>query len=104
MNKKLNNIKEFEYYTNFNLIGEHIIKNKKLKPENQALNDMYYAWQEVGFYVHNLISNERAYEQSLSEYRSDKTRAVIRAREAESKIAELQRKIDKLKTKINVGL
>ena len=104
MNKKLNNIKEFEYYTNFNLIGEHIIKNKKLKPENQALNDMYYAWQEVGFYVHNLISNERAYEQSLSEYRSDKTRAVIRAREAESKIAELQRKNDKLQTKINVGL
>jgi len=104
MNKKLNNIKEFEYYTNFNLIGEHIIKNKKLKPKNQALNDMYYAWQEVGFYVHNLISNERAYEQSLSEYRSDKTRAVIRAREAESKIAELQRKIDKLQTKINVGL
>ena len=104
MNKKLNNIKEFEYYTNFNLIGEHIIKNKKLKPENQALNDMYYAWQEVGFYVHNLISNERAYEQSLSEYRSDKTRAVIRAREVESKIAELQRKIDKLQTKINVGL
>lgn len=104
MNKKLNNIKEAEYYTNFNLIGEHIIKNKKLKPENQALNDMYYAWQEVGFYVHNLISNERAYEQSLSEYRSDKTRAVIRAREAESKIAELQRKIDKLQTKINVGL
>ena len=104
MNKKLNNIKEFEYYTNFNLIGEHIIKNKKRKPENQALNDMYYAWQEVGFYVHNLISNERAYEQSLSEYRSDKTRAVIRAREAESKIAELQRKIDKLQTKINVGL
>ena len=104
MNKKLNNIKEFEYYTNFNLIGEHIIKNKKLKPENQALNDMYYAWQEVGVYVHNLISDERAYEQSLSEYRSDKTRAVIRAREAESKIAELQRKIDKLQTKINVGL
>ena len=104
MNKKLNNIKEFEYYTNFNLIGKHIIKNKKLKPENQALNDMYYAWQEVGFYVHNLISNERAYEQSLSGYRSDKIRAVIRAREAESKIAELQRKIDKLQTKINVGL
>jgi hypothetical protein len=104
MNKKLNNIKEAEYYTNFNLIGEHIIKNKKLKPENQALNDMYYAWQEVGFYVHNLITNERAYEQSLSEYRSDKVRAVIRAREAEQQVAELKVQIDKLKTKINVGL
>ncbi len=104
MNKKLNNIKEAEYYTNFNLIGEHIVKSKKLKPENQALNDMYYAWQEVGFYVHNLITNERAYEQSLSEYRSDKVRAVIRAREAEQQVAELKVQIDKLKTKINVGL
>jgi len=104
MNKKLNNIKEAEYYTNFNLIGEHIVKSKKLKPKNQALNDMYYAWQEVGFYVHNLITNERAYEQSLSEYRSDKVRAVIRAREAEQQVAELKVQIDKLKTKINVGL
>ncbi len=104
MNKKLNNIKEAEYYTNFNLIGEHIVKSKKLKPENQALNDMYYAWQEVGFYAHNLITNERAYEQSLSEYRSDKVRAVIRAREAEQQVAELKVQIDKLKTKINVGL
>ena len=104
MNKKLNNIKEAEYYTNFNLIGEHIVKSKKLKPENQALNDMYYAWQEVGFYVHNLITNERAYEQSLSEYRSDKVRAVMRAREAEQQVAELKVQIDKLKTKINVGL
>jgi len=104
MNKKLNNIKEAEYYTNFNLIGEHIVKSKKLKPENKALIDMYFAWQEVGFYVHNLISNERLYEQSLSEYRSDKIRAVIRAREAEEQVAKLKVEIDKLKTKINVGL
>ena len=104
MNKKLNNIKEAEYYTNFNLIGEHIVKSKKLKPDNQDLNDMYYAWQEVGFYVHNLITNERAYDQSLSEYTSDKVRAVIRARNAEEEVAKLKVQIDKLKTKINVGI
>jgi hypothetical protein len=104
MNKKINNIKEFEYYTNFNLIGEHIIKSRNLKSENQALNDMYYAWQEIGFYVHNLITNERAYNDSLSEYRSDKIRAVIRAREADDKAKGLEEEIQKLKTKINVGL
>ena len=104
MNKKINNIKEFEYYTNFNLIGEHIIKSRNLKSENQALNDMYYAWQEIGFYVHNLITNERAYNDSLSEYRSDKIRAVIRAREADDKVKGLEEEIQKLKTKINVGL
>ena len=104
MSKKLNNIKEAEYYTNFNLIGEHIVKNKKLKPDNKPLIDMYFAWQEVGFYVHNLISNERAYEQSLSEYRSDKIRAVERARIAEEEVAKLKVEIDKLKTRINVGI
>tara|TARA_R110002126_G_scaffold195028_1_gene342975 strand:- start:548 stop:862 length:315 start_codon:yes stop_codon:yes gene_type:complete len=104
MNKKINNIKEAEYYTNFNLVGEHIIKSRKLKPENKALNDMYFAWQEVGFYVHNLISNERLYNDSLSEYRTDKIRAVERARKAEDEVKGLQEEIQKLKTRIDVGV
>jgi hypothetical protein len=98
MNKKLNNIKEGEYYGNFNLVGEYIVKSRKAKPENKAINEMYYCWQEVGFYVHNLITNERLYEQSLSEYRSDKIRAVERARTAEQKIEELEKEISKYKT------
>lgn len=97
MNKKLNNIKEGEYYGNFNLVGEYIIKSRKAKPENKAINDMYYCWQEVGFYAHNLISNERLYEQSLSEYRLDKIRAVERARIAEEKVDELQNELSKYK-------
>lgn len=97
MNKKLNNIKEGEYYGNFNLVGEYIIKSRKAKPENKAINDMYYCWQEVGFYAHNLISNERLYEQSLSEYRLDKIRAVERARIAEEKVEELQNELNKYK-------
>jgi hypothetical protein len=104
MNKKLNNIKEAEYYTNFNLVGENIVKSKKAKPNNKSILDMYFAWQEIGFYVHNLISNERAYEQSLSEYRSDKIRAVERARIAEEEVAKLKVEIDKLQTRINVGI
>lgn len=97
MNKKLNNLKEGEYYGNFNLVGEYIIKSRKAKPENKAINDMYYCWQEVGFYAHNLISNERLYEQSLSEYRLDKIRAVERARIAEEKVEELQNELNKYK-------
>lgn len=97
MNKKLNNLKEGEYYGNFNLVGEYIIKSRKAKPENKAINDMYYCWQEVGFYAHNLISNERLYEQSLSEYRLDKIRAVERARISEEKVEELQNELNKYK-------
>ena len=104
MNKKINNLKEIEYYTNFNLVGEHIVKSRKLKPDNQALNDMYFAWQEVGFYVHNHITNEKMYDISLSEYRADKIRAVERARTAEQKVTELEQQLEKLKTKKSLGL
>tara|TARA_R110000822_G_scaffold99831_1_gene224992 strand:+ start:5701 stop:6015 length:315 start_codon:yes stop_codon:yes gene_type:complete len=104
MNKKINNIKEAEYYTNFNLVGEHIIKSRKLKPENKSLNDMYFSWQEVGFYVHNLIGSQRLYGDSLSEYRSDKIRAVERARRAEDEVKGLKEEIQKLKTRIDLGI
>ena len=97
MNKKINNLKEAEYYTNFNLVGEYIIKSRNLKPENKALNEMYFAWQEIGFYVNNLITNERLYNDSLSEYRSDKIRAVMRAREADDKLEELKKELEKYK-------
>ena len=104
MNKKINNIKEAEYYTNFNLVGENIIKSRKLKPENKALNKMYFSWQEVGFYVHNLIGSERLYNDSLSEYRTDKIRAVERARVAEDKVKGLEEETQRLKTRIDVGI
>ncbi len=104
MNRKLNNLKEGEYYANFNLVGEYIIKARKAKPKSESLNDMYFSWQDVGFYVHTLITNERLYEQSLSEYRSDKIRAVERARSSEQEVARLRTEVDKLRTKLNVGL
>lgn len=104
MNNKINNLKELEYITNYNLVGEHIIKNKKLKPENLALNDMYFCWQEIGFYVNNLIMNERLYDQSMEEYRLDKLRAVIRARSAEGKLKDLEKEIEKLKIRINANI
>lgn len=98
MNKKINNIREAEYYGNFNTVGEKIVKWRKAKPKNKELNEMYFAWQDVGFYAHNLITNERLYNQTISEYRADKDRAVIRARNAEQKIEELEKELQKYKT------
>ena len=98
MNNKINNIREAEYYGNFNTVGEKIVKWRKAKPKNKELNEMYFAWQDVGFYAHNLITNERLYNQTISEYRADKDRAVIRARNAEQKIEELEKELQKYKT------
>ena len=38
MNKKINNLKEIDYYSNFNLVGEYIIKWKKMKEDSKPLN------------------------------------------------------------------
>lgn len=97
MNKKLNNIKEIKYYTDFNLVGEKIVQWRTAKPQNESLKEIYFAWQDIGFYVNNLITEQRAYNQSLSEYRSDKIRAVNRARKADERIEELQEEINKYK-------
>ena len=98
MNKKINNLKEIEYYSDFNLVGEYIIKSKKAKPDNEPLQKMYFSWQQVALYVNNLICNERLFEQSLEEYRSEKLRAIIRARKAEEKIEDLESEINKYKS------
>ena len=98
MNKKINNLKEIDYYANFNLVGEYIVKWKKLKEDSKPLNDMYFAWQQIGFYVHNMIIEQKHYDTSISEFRSDKNRAIIRAREAELKVEKLEKKLKEYKS------
>ena len=97
MNKKINNLKEIDYYSNFNLVGEYIIKWKKMKEDSKPLNEMYFAWQDIGFYVHNMIIVQRHYDTSISEYRADKNRAIIRARDAEEKLEKLEKEMQKYK-------
>ena len=97
-------ISEAKYYGDFNLIGAHIVKAKKTKPENKTIGEMYKCWQSVGFYVHGLITKAEHIEQIISEYREDKLRAVLRARKADEKVLKLEKIKKKLKVQINVGL
>lgn len=102
--KKVHLIQEAEYYSNFNLVGELIIKAKKAKPKSEPVNKMYNCWQNIGLYVHSLITKAEHIENIIEQYRSDKLRAVTRARKADIKIAEMQKEIKKLKTQIELGL
>jgi hypothetical protein len=102
--KKIHLIKEAEYYTNFNLVGELIIKARKAKPDSEPLNEMYRCWQSIGLYVHSLIVDKEHIETIISKYRADKLRAVSRARLADAKVEKLEKEIEKLKTKIELGL
>jgi len=84
MSKKADNLMEVEYYANFNLVGELLILLKRQNPEDTRYIKAVEAMTEIGFYVNRLIMNERYHNQAISEYRSDKLRAIERARRAEN--------------------
>lgn len=92
MNKKIHNLKEMEYYGNFNLVGEILLALKKKYPNNEKLKEAVEAMTEIGFFVTELMSNQYMYDKSLEEYRADKLRAIERARRVEKEIEELKKK------------
>lgn len=92
MNKKMQNLKEMEYYGNFNLVGEVLLKLKKKYPNNETLNDAVSAMTQIGFFVTEMMQNQYYYEKSLESYRSDKLRAIERARRVEEEMQKLENK------------
>jgi len=92
MNKKMQNLKEMEYYGNFNLVGEVLLKLKKKYPNNETLSDAVSAMTQIGFFVTEMMQNQYYYEKSLESYRADKHRAIERARRVEKEIEELEKK------------
>jgi len=92
MNKKIQNLKEMEYYGNFNLVGEILLALKKKYPNNEKLKEAVEAMTQIGFFVTEMMQNQYFYDKSLEEYRSDKLRAIERARRVEKEIEELKKK------------
>lgn len=90
MNKKIDNLKELEYYTNYNTVSDVILKLRKKYPESEKVKDAVDAMTQIGFYVQNLISDTYYFNKSLEMYRSDKLRAIERARKAEKKLQQYE--------------
>jgi len=92
MNKKMQNLKEIEYYENFNIVGQILIRLKKKYPENIDVKNAIEAMTHIGFYVNEMQMNTRLVDEIISEHRSDKLRAVERARRVEKEIEDLKKK------------
>lgn len=92
MNKKMQNLKEMEYYTDFNLVGEVLLKLKEKYPNNETLKEAISAMSHIGVFVTEMMQNQYYYDKSLETYRSDKLRAVVRARRVEEELKQLQEK------------
>lgn len=92
MNKKIQNLKELEYYGNYNLVGEMLLKLKKKYPENEKIREAVDAMGQIGIFVTEMMQNQFFYNKSIEDYRSDKLRAIERARRVEKEIEELKKK------------
>lgn len=92
MNKKIDNLKDLEYYGNITLLAEIVLEAWKKQP-TPKLESMSQAVTQISFYVNNLQSDRRAFDKIISEYRADKNRAVLRARAAEKKVEELEQQL-----------
>ena len=92
MNKKMQNLEEIDYYSNFNLVGEVLLKLKKQNKNSKSIEDAVEAMTQIGFYVNTLIRKEKLYDRSLQSYKSDKLRAIQRARRVETELEKINKK------------
>ena len=94
MTDKIDNLKDIQYYGNIELLSNVVLEALK-KQETPKLVDMSKAISQIAFYVNNLQEDRKMYNRSLSEYRSDRNRAIERARRAEEKIEKLEKELKK---------
>ena len=104
MNKNIDNLKELQYYGDFNLVADVITKLKKKHPDNTTLIEAVDAMTQIGFFVQNLISDRYFYNESMNQYRADKIRAIERARKADKLVEELKKELVVYKKKKELGL
>lgn len=94
MNKKIDNLKDLQYYTDLEFLSCTLLEAINKKPSKQ-LSRMAEAVNNIHLYVVNMQIERRMYNKSMSEYRSNKNRAIERARRSEKKIIELQEELKK---------
>lgn len=54
---------------------------------------VHKAFTEISIYVMQMQQRQRQYDQQISEWRSSRNRAVLRAREAEEELEKLKKRI-----------
>jgi seryl-tRNA synthetase len=94
VNDKINNLKDLQYYGNIELLANVVLEALK-KKETPKLVEMSKAITQITFYVNNLQEDRKMYNRSISEYREDRNRAILRSRKAEEKIEKLEEELKK---------
>ncbi len=94
-------LKDIEYNSHTSICLELLNKWKK-DSSNLELQEFIKSFLETIFYTNTLQRDRFIHNKIVEEYRSDKLRAVERARKADSKVDKLEKEISKLKQLINL--
>ncbi len=94
--KKISLLQEIEYSNDFELVSNILLQWQKQKP-NDTLDKVIAAFNRMYFYTFNIQAENEILRGIVSEYRSDKNRAIERARKSENKFNELEQKSKTLK-------
>jgi len=100
---KMELIKELEYLTNYETIGNKLIQWGK-ESNNQDIKLCKSCLAEIGIYVAHLEYERRTYDKSIEMYRSDKIRALERARRVEAELEEARVDAEKYRKAKKLGL
>ena len=93
--KKIDNLKDLEIWSDLNFLTS-IVSSQLDKRKSKNLEKMSESLIRVVFYFQEYSNNIRLYEQSLSEYRLDKNRAIERARKAEKENEKIRKQNESL--------
>lgn len=85
-NRKMNNLEELQLTSALLIMQEMIKQWIGLKPKNDDLNNFKDALIEVTLITNKMIIDKRMYFKVISQYRADKLRAIQRAKKAELKL------------------
>ena len=100
---KMELIKELEYVTNYETLGNKLIQWGK-NSNNEDIKLCKECLAEIGIYVAHLEYERRTYEKTIESYRSDKVRALKRARRVEAELNEANKIVIKYNKAKKLGL
>lgn len=89
-------LKSIDFMSNFQLVADTVKDWNKKKPL-PILDKISTALSAMYIHTVTLEGNEWYYNKTIQEYRTDKLRAVERARKAERRLEELEKELKKYK-------
>ena len=103
MRKKFEAIEDLRLQSNLLFLQEQVIEWSEQKPESKKLNKVRDAIIQITFITNKFGLERQSFADTVDDYRSQKLKALERARKAEERVDELLKEIQKLKTKNELG-